>query len=133
MLDCVLRRRAPQVGDTDGARAEQLAETHLRHHGARILARNVRFRGGELDIVALHDGCVAFVEVRLRQREDFGGAAASITLAKRRRVILAARQWLVKDGRAYAGYGCRFDAVTLHRLDAASIDWLQGAFDADGL
>lgn len=124
------------VGATQGATqargqlAEALAAHHLEVRGVRILARNVRCRGGEVDLIGLEQGVVTFIEVRLRSNPLFGGAAASITEHKRRRVELAARWWLAGAGRLHAARPCRFDAVLLSSLDEASIDWIRGAFDA---
>jgi len=113
-----------------GEAAEALAAAHLERHGLRILARNLRCRGGEVDLIAHDRRSVVFVEVRLRSNSRFGGAAASITPSKQRRVILAAHYWLAGAGRAYASAPCRFDAILLDSLDPARIEWLQGAFDA---
>ena len=113
-----------------GAAAEALAAAHLAGRGLAILARNVRCRGGEVDLIADDAGCVVFVEVRLRKSARFGGAAASITATKQRRVILAAQHWLTGAGRAHAQRPCRFDAVLLDGLDATRIEWIRGAFDA---
>jgi len=95
-----------------------------------VLARNVRCRGGEVDLICAEHGEVVFVEVRLRSSGRFGGAAASITAAKRRRVLIAAQWWLGGAGRHQRGAPCRFDAVLLDALDPARITWLRGAFDA---
>jgi putative endonuclease len=118
--------RPPQTGP----RRRDLAATYLQGHGLGILARNVRFRGGEVDLIADDGGCIVFVEVRLRQDSRFGGAAASITAAKQQRIILAAQMWLGGAGRRHANQPCRFDAILLDRLDPARIDWIRGAFDA---
>jgi putative endonuclease len=70
---------------------------------------------------------LVFVEVRLRVDERFGGAAASVTLAKQRRIALAASHFLsarTEDPLV------RFDVLTLDALDSASITWLKAAFDA---
>lgn len=131
------REGAPIVGlatggtQARGSAAENLAARHLERHGLRVLARNVRCRGGEVDLICLDRGTVAFVEVRLRSNPRFGGAAASITATKRRRVELAARWWLAGAGRAHANRPCRFDAVLLSSLDAAAVEWLRGAFEAE--
>ena len=114
----------------DGAAAEALAARHLERHGFTIIARNVRCRGGEVDLIADDGRSLVFVEVRLRKNGRFGGAAASITASKQRRVILAAQHWLAGDGRRHANRACRFDAILLDGLDAARIDWIRGAFDA---
>ncbi|MBX3687292.1 MAG: YraN family protein [Rhodocyclaceae bacterium] len=114
-----------------GAAAEDLAAEHLVAHGARLLARNVRCRGGEVDLIVEHQRCIVFVEVRLRSSRSHGGAAESITRHKQNRVILAARHWLAGPGRGCAARPCRFDAVLLDSLQAEAIEWLQGAFDAE--
>jgi len=68
---------------------------------------------------------------RARQRRArFGGAAASITATKQRRVILAAQHWLAGAGRAHAQRPCRFDAVLLDSLEPPRLEWIRGAFDA---
>ena len=121
-------RRTP--AQARGATAEALAAAHLERNGLRVLARNVRCRGGEVDLICAEHGEVVFVEVRLRSSGRFGGAAASITAAKRRRVLIAAQWWLGGAGRHRRGAPCRFDAVLLDALDPARITWLRGAFDA---
>lgn len=136
-MDCLLARSPRQAKaqskpapSTDGARAEQLAVDYLQSHGLRILARNFRCRGGELDIVAEQGGTIAFIEVRLRQRHDFGGAAGSISATKQRRIILAARHWLHQEKR-FGNRPCRFDAILLDRPETSAIEWLRDAFSAD--
>lgn len=94
----------------------------------RILARNVRYKGGEIDLIAEHANAIVFIEVRMRRHADFGGAAGSITPTKQRRIILASRMWLAGEGRAYANRSCRFDAILLDGLSAEKIEWLQAAF-----
>ncbi|WEN41214.1 hypothetical protein CKCBHOJB_00756 [Thauera sp. GDN1] len=126
--DSIDARRTP--AQARGAAAEALAAAHLAARGLRLLARNVRCRGGEVDLICLDRSHVVFVEVRLRSNARFGGAAESITAAKRRRVLIAAQWWLGGVGRRYAGAACRFDAVLLDALDPARITWLPGAFDA---
>lgn len=89
--------------------------------GLRIVERNFRVRGGEIDIVCRDGATTVFVEVRLRTRGDFGGAAASITPAKQARLILAARHWLARHGES----PCRFDAVL---SDGEKLEWIRDAF-----
>lgn len=112
---------------TDGARAEALAAAFLERHGLAVLERNFRVRGGEIDLVCREGKALVFVEVRLRRRGDFGGAAASITASKRRRLVLAAQHYLMRQPDAI----CRFDAVLLESLDDAGIEWIRNAFSAD--
>lgn len=123
-------RRAPTPAQARGAEAERLAERFLADRGVHTIARNVRCRGGEVDLVCLAAEVLVFVEVRLRASAMFGGAAQSITPHKQRRLIVAARWWLANAGRAHAQRACRFDALLLSRLDIGAIDWITGAFDA---
>lgn len=134
LVDSVLARRAGQAAKlgSDGARAEEMAARYLQQRGMRIVARNFRCRGGEIDLIGEHKGTIVFVEVRLRQTEAFGGAAASISPAKQARVTLAARHWLHTAGKHWTGRPTRFDAVLFDRLDLAAARWIQAAFNVDG-
>jgi putative endonuclease len=106
----------------DGARAEALAARHLASHGLEIVARNVRSRFGEIDLVARDGDVLVFVEVRLRRSSAFGGAGASITAAKRARLVKAAEGYLAGLRLVPA---CRFDAVLLDDLDGGRVEWLR--------
>lgn len=112
---------------TRGRAAEALAASHLERHGLKVVERNFRIRGGEIDLVCRDGRALVFVEVRLRTRSDFGGAGASITAAKRRRLVLAARHYLLR----HPEVDCRFDCVLLERLDDSGIEWIRNAFGAD--
>ena len=112
-----------------GQQAEDLAARFLARRGLSILARNYRCRGGEIDLIC-HDGrSLVFVEVRLRRNLRFGGAAASITAAKRRRIVLAAQHYL--NAKTDGSCDCRFDCVLLEQLSIDHIEWLRDAFSAD--
>lgn len=110
-----------------GAAGEALAANWLLKQGLRILERNFRVKGGEIDLICRDGDTVVFVEVRVRSSEDFGGAAASITPSKQRRLILAARHWLQRHGEC----ACRFDAVLIAGPMQDRITWLRAAFSAD--
>jgi putative endonuclease len=103
-----------------GQRAEAIAAEFLERHGLTIVARNFRTRHGEIDLVARDKDTLVFVEVRMRSRADYGGAAASVTAAKRERWIAASLAYLAQLGREPP---CRFDAVLLDGLDASRVTW----------
>lgn len=109
-----------------GRRAEERAAQHLEAHGLRVVGRNFRCRGGEIDLVCRDGATLVFVEVRQRQRGDFGGAAASITVAKQRRIALAAQHYL--SAHRLLDAPCRFDCVLID--GDARPDWLRDAFQA---
>ena len=107
-----------------GARAEELCAELLRRAGLRVLARNWRCRHGEIDLVAEEGGTLVFAEVRYRCGERFGGAAESVTAAKRGRLIAAARLYLSRQ----PDRDCRFDVLLLDSLEAGRIRWIRNAF-----
>ena len=113
-----------QAGDA----AEDLALRHLQQAGLRLVVRNYRTPGrggGEIDLIMrAADGTTVFVEVRKRSSASHGGAAASVGFAKQRRIVLAARFYLMRLAQTPP---CRFDVVT---VEPAGVQWLQGAFDA---
>jgi putative endonuclease len=109
----------------DGADAERRAERFLRARGLSLVERNYRCRFGEIDLVMRDGETLVFVEVRLRTHAGFGGPAASITTAKRGRLLRAARHYLASLGRAPR---CRFDAVLLAAPEDAAIEWVRDAF-----
>lgn len=120
----------PTTRQTRGAQAEALAAEHLARHGLSIVARNFRTRLGEIDIVA-HDGdTLVFVEVRMRSSHAFGGAAASVTAAKRARWVAAARVYLAKIGREPP---CRFDVVLMDALDPKRVVWERDVLSDAGI
>ncbi len=109
-----------------GQRAEDQAARFLEKRGLNILTRNFHCRGGEIDLICRDGKTLVFVEVRLRRNTDFGGAGASVTASKQRRIILAAQHYLANQAQFDAD--CRFDCVL---LDAKNIDWIRDAFSAD--
>ena len=115
-----------------GKLAEDLAARFLEQQGLRLLTRNYRCRGGEIDLVCRSGKVLVFVEVRLRGNAAFGGAAASITPTKQRRLILAARHFL--NVHSANDCDCRFDCILFDGPDSLSqkrIEWIRDAFSAD--
>jgi putative endonuclease len=114
-----------------GDAAETRALAHLQAHGLALIARNYRVaggpsrRGGEIDLIMRErDGTLVFVEVRQRSSSDWGGAAASVTGVKQRRLIRAAQHYLL---RLAVWPPCRFDVIA---MEDDTLEWLKAAFDA---
>ncbi len=112
-----------------GQRAEDRAACFLTQNGLSLLARNYRCRGGEIDLICRDGDHLVFVEVRLRRHRDYGGAAASITAEKQRRLILAARHYLASHRQDDTP--CRFDCLLIDGQADAPMEWLRDAFCAD--
>lgn len=111
-----------------GREGEDAAARHLEENGAVVLARNVRYPVGEIDLVARESDALLFVEVKRRRDAARGEGAEAVTPLKRRRIVAAARAWLAEKNRS--ARLVRFDVVTI-RDEPFRIDWIKGAFDAD--
>ncbi len=112
----------------NGAAAEDLALRYLQRQGLRLVARNSRFRGGELDLVMLEGALLVVVEVRARSHPGYASAAESVDARKQRRIIHATQQFLA----CHAEHGeraLRFDVVTFD--GNGQLEWIREAFDAD--
>ena len=107
-----------------GRDAEAMAAAFLQARGLTILERNYRCRLGEIDLVAREGGTTVFVEVRRRASSAFGGAAASITSAKRLKLLRAARHYM---SRLRTLPECRFDALLIDG-EPPRIEWIRNAF-----
>ena len=112
-----------------GDLAEGLAARFLEQQGLKVLTRNFRCRGGEIDLICRDGKTLVFVEVRLRRNASFGGASASITRSKQQRIALAAQHYLLANGKTDAP--CRFDCLLLDHLSSERILWLRDAFSVD--
>ena len=118
------------VGDV----AESIALAHLRKAGMTLVDNNYRTPGrggGEIDLIMKDtDGTLVFVEVRQRASQSHGGAGASISAVKQKRIVFAARTYLM---RFKSLPPCRFDVVLIHgglgAGDTPEIEWLRSAFD----
>jgi putative endonuclease len=95
-----------------GRAGEEAAAALLEAHGYRIVGRNVRLPGGEIDIIARDGETIVFVEVKARAGGTFGSAAGAVDARKRAKLRAIASDWLqIAAPRAAA----RFDVVTFDR------------------
>ncbi len=115
-----------------GRVAEALAASFLEGKGYRVVARNHALRLGEVDLVCEVGQTLCFVEVRSRTGEAHGSPEETVDRRKARRVILAATDWLERNGAE--GRDVRFDVVAVTFDDATPprIVHFPAAFDGDG-
>lgn len=109
--------------------AERRACRYLKHEGMKVLARNYRTVGGEIDIVATDDGQLVFVEVKAERTLE-GCPELKVTAGKRRRLIGTAKAYIRRynlDDRP-----ARFDIVVIRadRNGQVEIDHARDAFEA---
>jgi putative endonuclease len=127
------RRLWPRGAVSFGNRGERAAERFLARRGYRIVARQHRNAGGELDLVALDGDTVVFIEVKTREDEDHGQPIDAITADKQRRLTRASLAFLKQRG--WLDRRCRFDVVAVVWPDAAGrpqITHYENAFEAAG-
>lgn len=110
-----------------GRVGEDIACSLVIENSLLVLARNVRYPDGEIDIVARDGATTVFVEVKWRRNDELGSPAEAVTPRKRARVIRAARRWMAENRGGAAAV--RFDVIAI-REDPPHVDWIRGAFDA---
>jgi putative endonuclease len=103
-----------RVKDAVGRFGEDVAAGCLHAAGARILDRNWRCRDGELDIVAVENGVLVFVEVKTRSSLAFGDPAEAVNAAKANRLRRLAARWLAEHPDTYWPE-IRFDIIAIIR------------------
>ncbi len=128
---CKSPAAAPDLRRLRGTAAEDLAIRYLGARGVEVLARNVRCKGGEIDILCLDGPHLALIEVRQRAGRRFGGALASVTPAKQRKILRAAR-YLLQTCAPLRNRLMRFDVIGVQGLPegAHDISWIKDAFRA---
>ncbi len=112
-----------------GSEAEDAALAYLKQAGLKLLQRNYRCKAGEIDLVMLDGNTLVLVEVRYRSSEQFGGAAASVTFWKQRRLVNAARHLLMRRA-DLRRHPARFDVIAISAL-RREIQWIKNAFWAE--
>ncbi|MCL7941094.1 YraN family protein [Halomonas sp. ATCH28] len=118
----------PRDARARGGAIERLAARWLMARGLALEASNQHAKGGEIDLVMRDGQVLVFVEVRHRADRRHGHPLETVTAAKQRRLIRAARFYLHRNGLSCP---CRFDvlAVTGTPPDL-EIEWVTDAFEA---
>jgi putative endonuclease len=112
-----------------GREGENLAARFLTKQGYRILERNYRTRSGEIDLVALHNGAVVFVEVKTRTSDAFGAPELAVNPRKQQRMVKAALGYL--KYKKLHQVPCRFDVVAITTASEQEVEHIQNAFEVD--
>nr|WP_315481632.1 YraN family protein [uncultured Undibacterium sp.] len=110
-----IRTSKQRIGDA----AEQQALLHLQTQGLQLVQRSFLCKGGEIDLIMRDGRHLVFVEVRKRSSKKFGGALASVTSSKQKRLVHAAQVYLQNMKPVPA---CRFDLVA---IEGEELIWLK--------
>ncbi len=113
-----------------GRLGEELTAYYLERSGYRILRRNYRIKGGEIDIIAANDKFIAFVEVKTRAEDAWESGIQAVTKRKQRLIIRAAQEYITKY---LLELQPRFDIaeVTMKDGKPVKLDYTDNAFWAD--
>jgi putative endonuclease len=112
-----------------GREGEDRAARFLEKQGYRILERNYRTRTGEIDLIALHQGVVAFIEVKTRSSNAFGAPELAVTPQKQRRMVKAALGYI--NYKKLHQVPCRFDVVAIRTGAEQEVELIRNAFEMD--
>jgi len=117
------------LGKLLGKEGEDRAAAFLVAQGYRVLERNYRTRSGEIDLIALHQGTVVFVEVKTRTNSAFGAPELAVTPQKQQRMVKAALGY-IKYKKLHQ-VPCRFDVVAINNAADQNVQLIQNAFEMD--
>jgi putative endonuclease len=113
-----------------GSHWETEAQRFLQRRGLKTVQQNFHGRFGEIDLVMLDGPTLVFVEVRYRSNARYGSGADSVTFAKQKKIIAAARRFLQCNKR-HRERACRFDVISMgHKNGEVEVNWIRSAFDA---
>ena len=115
-----------QTGDA----VEEYCAKYLKKHGFKILDRNYRKPFGEIDIIALKNELLCFVEVKTRHYNSMTQPYEAVDYRKRQRIIKAAQAYLTeKNIQMY----CRFDVCEVitdkESLKLLNLNYIENAFE----
>lgn len=113
-----------------GYAVEQQVEDYLVSLGLKLIAKNYSCRRGEIDLIMLDNEVIVFVEVRYRKSVSHGTPEETITKAKIKKLIIAAKIFLQTHPRQNAE--CRFDVVGATQSQSGKVifNWIKDAFEA---
>jgi putative endonuclease len=112
-----------------GKAGEDRAAKFLADQGYRILERNYRTPHGEIDLIALHQGTIVFIEVKTRTSDAFGAPELAVTPQKRLRMVKSALGY-IKHRKLHQA-PCRFDVVAISAAAETGLSLIQNAFEMD--
>ncbi|MWN06227.1 putative endonuclease [Gilliamella bombicola] len=120
-LNLIQKANKKQIGEY----YENIACQYLLKHGLILLAHNIQFRIGELDLIMLDNKCLVFIEVRYRKNANFGDAEMTVTLNKQNKIKHAAQLWMIEQNLNIENTEFRFD---IFAITGKSQKWIINAF-----
>lgn len=109
-----------------GSFYEDIAADYLLKNDYRIIKRNYSCKAGEIDIIAIKDDILRFIEVKYRKDTEFGYSAEAVSKAKQKTIRKCA-QWFITENNIGDNVCCSFDVVA---IQADNIEYLFNAYGA---
>lgn len=103
-----------------------MALDYLVENGFEIVERNYRCKIGEIDIIALKDNIIRFIEVKYRSSSDFGYALQAVSKTKQAKIIRVA-QWFMKEHNMNEDIQCSFDVIA---IQGNNVDYIFNSYGA---
>lgn len=110
-----------------GQNIEKQVAVYLKKAGLQLITRNFQGAPGEIDLIMQENDTLVFVEVRYRQHQQYGGAAASVDWRKQQKLIKTAGLYLQQH--PHQG-PCRFDVIAVKATKPLDLQWIKDAFQA---
>ena len=111
-----------------GRDGERLAERYLQQKGYKLVERNYRCRGGEVDLILLDRKVIVFVEVKTRSDHEFGSPLEAVEARKQKKMIQAAQFFLNQKG--LHNREARFDVIGISWVgQQPAVEHIENAFD----
>ena len=112
-----------------GQKFEQMAKTHLQKRGLVPVCDNFNARVGEIDLIMSDNETLVFVEVKYRASTKFGGAIASVSATKQKKIIKTAMYYCLVNDLNFEHVAIRFDVVAITGAIAPfELQWVKNAF-----
>jgi putative endonuclease len=108
-----------------GQKCEQIAAKYLEQKGYRVVVRNFRYKGGEIDIIAKKGMKLSFIEVKGRKVLSFGSAKEAVNYKKQERIKEGAKLFMLQNNLDENLYKISFDVIS---IENNSIEWIENAF-----
>lgn len=111
--------------ENKGYKYEEIAKKYLVENNYEIIEQNFTSKFGEIDIIALKDDIISFIEVKGRKNTEYGMPREAVTKYKQQRIITSAKFFLLKED--FDDVQCRFDVIEIISDDKI-INYIEDAF-----
>ena len=109
-----------------GREGEETATKYLEKQGYQIIQRNFSCKQGEIDIIAVKNNILRFIEVKYRKNESFGFPIEAVNKRKQNKMMKAA-SWFLSENKQYENMQCSFDIISITEHD---IEYVFNCFGA---